>query len=128
MKTCTYYKVESKQVRFYGDALEVHKHCSFAARIKETNEYLLPLPDETFEEIHRVPVHRIVFNGETNLIAIDPELKGLIEKPLLEELEFEKRFSQRVRNNSDILSKRIEQFNLMTKWQKIKFILKGNWL
>lgn len=128
MKTCTYYKVESKQVRFYGDAVEVHKHRSFAARIEKSNEYLLPLPDETFEEIHRVPVHRIVFNGETNLISIDPELKGLIEKPLSEELEFQKRYSERVRNNSDILSSRIDQFNFMTKWQKIKFILKGGWV
>lgn len=126
MNKADLYIIHKKEVVIHGDYISLSKSNFNPMSIENSENGFHPL-NPNFEVI-RVPVHAVANDGKKRLIAIEPEIKHLIEQPLLEELSFQKRYSDRVRNNSDTLSRRIDQFNCMNKWQKIKFILKGGWV
>lgn len=127
MNKADLYIIHKKEVVIRGDYINLARSNLNPRAIKGSSDGYHIANTYFVEEIN-VPVHSVVLNGETKLIAIEPELKELIEQPLLEEIAYQKRYSERVRRNSENLSSRIDNFNFMSKWQKIKFILRRGWV
>lgn len=124
LKYADLYYISKKLRVINGDRLSF-----FRANIEPTYraENSLDYVNSTAEIID-VPVHKIFVGGRVSFIAIEPEIKEILEKPLLDDIEYLKRCNQSLIKNSGELYTRLSGFNDMTKWQKIKFILKGGWV